>query len=559
MTVRPAALATLFLAATAAAQNPASVTTQALEPAAEDLARLNLVTAWRLFAPVANRGDGIATVQPFDDQVFIQLLSGTLVAVQAEDNPRSFRKAGDVIWTYQPPRAPGLIRPIAVGPTEVYVIHGQQLILLDRHDGTLKYSERMVSTGQAAPAVDNFALYLPLANRRVVAYSHTAKIPGYRPPKPYEAPDPLTRTTLAVQPTDALSTPQNRSPSIAMLETVRPPFRRSADPIDSSISIAMLRTLRPPYREVEQARSPSIAALHTVRDIYELSNKEAPTRIKYLWELLTPGQVRDTPILTFDPTDPTSERITTSSGRVVMTAMREAERTNNISTEYVAEAEISAPLTAFGDYLYVATADRNLISLSIRELREPATAGSSLPRGKFTTGGPIEEKPLLTEQAIYAVGSRWGLIKLRHGNLEPLWTERLPDGRVRPKPNVDVERILAVNGSYVYALDRRGNLLVIDAVRGQTLSSFDVSGFTVPITNETNDRLYLAANTGLVLALHERSRVRPELLLKPAPAAKKVEEPVPPPLPEDRKAPEPPKVPEGKKAPDGKKGPDEKK
>ena len=68
------------------------------------------------------------------------------------------------------------------------------------------------------------------------------------------------------------------------------------------------------------------------------------------------------------------------------------------------------------------TADRNFISLSIRELR-PATAGSTLARGKFTTGGPIEQKPLLTDQAIYVVGSRWGLIKLRHGTLEPLWTD----------------------------------------------------------------------------------------------------------------------------------------
>src|SRR5215213_2782321 len=154
MALRPAALSALLVAAAASAQTPMSVTTRALEPAAEDLARLNLVTAWRLYAPVTNRGDGIATVQPFDDQVFIQLFSGTLVAVQAEDNPRSFRKAGDVIWTYTPARAPGLVRPIAVSATEVYLVHGQRVILLDRRDGTFKYSEEMVSTGQAAPAVD---------------------------------------------------------------------------------------------------------------------------------------------------------------------------------------------------------------------------------------------------------------------------------------------------------------------------------------------------------------------------------------------------------------------
>jgi hypothetical protein len=558
-TTRLAAPIALVLAAAAAAQTPTSVVTTALEPAAEDLARLNLVAGWRLYVPITTRGDGIATVQPFDDQVFVQLFSGTVVAVQAEDNPRTFHRAGDVLWTYVPARPPGVVRPVAVGPDEVYLIHGQRLVLLDRADGKLKYSEEMVSTGQAAPAVDDFAVYIPLANRRIVAYSHTAKIPGYRPPKPYEAPDPLPRTTLAPNPAEALSTPQNRSPSIAALEILRPPFRRSVETIDSSVSIGMLRTLRPPYREIEESRSPSVGMLHNLRDVYALSSKEAPTRIKYLWELVAPGKVEDTPILSVDPADPTSERITSSAGRVIFTAGREAPRTNNISTQYVAEAEISAPLVAHGDDLYVATADRNFITLSIRELRETATAAGTLPRGKFTTGGPIEQKPLLTEQAVYAVGSRWGLIKLRHTTLDPLWTERLPDGRVRARPNPDVVRLLAVNGSYAYGLDRRGNLLVIDAVRGQTLSTFDVSGFTVPIMNEHNDRLYLAANTGLVLALHERSRVRPELLLKPPPAPKKAEEPVPPPIPEDRKAPEPKKAAEPKKGPEDKKGPEEKK
>ena len=103
-----------------------------------------------------------------------------------------------------------------------------------------------------------------------------------------------------------------------------------------------------------------------------------------------------------------------------------------------------------------------------------------------------------------------------------MWNERLPDGRVRPRANPDVVKILSVSPNYAYGLDRRGRLLVIDAVRGSTLSSFDVSAFSVPVTNEMNDRVYLAANSGLLLCLHDRNRVRPELLRKP-PAAKKVE------------------------------------
>jgi outer membrane protein assembly factor BamB len=252
----------------------------------------------------------------------------------------------------------------------------------------------------------------------------------------------------------------------------------------------------------------------------ELAEKDAPTRIKFLWEMVTHERVLYTPVLSVDPADPASERLHTATGRLILTARRSSERVNNIDAIYEAEAEISAPLASYGDNLYVATVDSNLIALSIREIREPATGGNTLPRGKFTTGGPVEQEMLLTDEAVYAIGSRWGLIKLRHGTLEPFWNERLPDGRIRPKPNPDIIRLLGVNSSYVYGINRLGHLGVVDAIRGQTLSSFDVSAFTVPVTNEANDRVFLAANNGLVVALHDRTRVRGEPLIKPAPKAK---------------------------------------
>lgn len=526
MTTRLPVLSALLLAGVAAGQTatPSNVVTRSLEPAADDLARLNLVVSWRLYLPVEGREDAVATVQPADDQVYVQLRSGKVVAIQADNNPKTFKRAGDVLWTYRPERPPGLIQPLAVGPGEVYVVHGQHLLILDRADGKVKYSEEMASTAAAGPAADNYSIYIPLDNRRIVSYSHEIKVPGYRPPKPYEAPDPVPRVTLAPEPADALSTPQNRSPSIARLEILRPPFRRGTDTIDSSPSVGMLRTLKPPYREAEATRSPSVGMVHNLREVHELTDKTAPTRIKFLWTMLVGGRLTDTPLLTYDPTDPLSDRLLGYTGRAVFTARRDADRTNTPVTEYVAEAEVTAPLTAHGDSLYVATADTNFVSLSVRELAEPSLVNSTLPRGKFTTGGVVEQRPLLTEEYLYVVGARWGLIKLRRGSLEPAWTERLPDGRVRPRPNGDVARVLAVNGSYVYGLDRRGRLLVIDTVRGSTLSAYDISGFTVPVTNEVNDRLYVAANSGLLLCLRDRLRVKPEITRKPAPVPSKADD-----------------------------------
>jgi len=533
MTTRLVAICGLLSVGVAVGQTDPSVITRALEPAAEDLARLNLVVAWRLYVPVENRGDAIETVQPFDDQVFVQLQSGRVVAIQAHRDPKTFRKPGDVIWTYRPLVRPGAIQPLAVSPTEVFITHGLQLIILDRTDGKVKYTEHMVSTAKNAAAIDEWAVYIPLANRRIVAYSHIEKIPGYRPPKPYEAPNPVHRTSLTPEPADALSTPQNRSPSIARLAILRPPYRRGADEIDSSVSVGMLKNIRPPYREIDASRSPSVGPLPNLRDVYELSSKESVTRVKFLWEMLVGGQVNDTPVLTYDPTDPDSEALVSSTGRSIFTASRHGARTNTFKTEFVSEAEVSAPLTAKGDMLYVATADSNFVSMSLRELREPSMASNTLPRGKFTSGGPVQQKPVMTENAIYIVCERWGLMRLKHTTLEAVWTELLSDGRVRPRPNPDVIRLLSVNSSYAYGLDRRGRLVVVDAVRGTTLSTYDVSAFTYPVTNQTTDRIYLAANSGLLICMHDRLRVRPEFLQKPVPPRKDIDA-----LPDPKKEPE---------------------
>jgi hypothetical protein len=567
MSFRLASLTTALLAMLAVAQAPPRVITRSLEPAADDLLRLNLVTSWRLYLPVENRSDSIVTVQPFEDQVFVQLQSGLVIAIQADANPKTFRKAGDVLWTFRPSRPPGTVQPLVVGPTEVYAIQGQAIIILDRTDGKMKYAEDMESTAVAGPAVDSFAIYIPLDNRKMVSYSHVAKIPGYRPPKQYEAPDPVHRTSLAAEPADALSTPQNRSPSIARLEVLRPPFRRGTDSIDSSVSIGMLRTLRPPYREADSTASPSVGMVRYLRDVQQLTNKESITRIRFMWELPVGGRLVSSPVLTADPLVPGSERIHAATGRTIITALRESTRTNVSENDYLMEADVSAPLSSFADNLYVSTADSNLVCLSIPELREAALAANSLPRGKFTTGGPILQRPVLTDDSVYIVGDRWGLMRLRHRTLEPLWNERLADGRVRPRPNEDVAYILSVSPSYIFGLDRRGKLVVVDAIRGSTLSSFDVSAFSLPVTNEVNDRVYLASNSGLLLCLRDRLRVVPELDRKPVAPKKPVdEEPMKeqpkfdvPKVDPPKKAPEEKKPPEDKKAPEEKKGVEDKK
>src|SRR6185437_8629371 len=86
---------------------------------------------------------------------------------------------------------------------------------------------------------------------------------------------------------------------------------------------------------------------------------------------------------------------------------------------------------------------------------------------------------------------------------------RIPVRGGLAESNAAADRFLAANPKYVYAADASGRLLVLDRRRGVTLSGFDFKDFVFPVPNEVTDRLYLAANNGLIVCLHDREYPQP--------------------------------------------------
>jgi hypothetical protein len=128
----------------------------------------------------------------------------------------------------------------------------------------------------------------------------------------------------------------------------------------------------------------------------------------------------------------------------------------------------------------------------------------NLPTGEstwtYTTGTEIERQPRITDGSVYLITSGNGLQRLNRATGAALWK--------RPVPNV--AHFLAENAMFTYATDRQGRLLVLDRARGVQLSTLGTMDFTIPVANEMSDRVFLAANDGLVICLHDRSYAEPQ-------------------------------------------------
>jgi outer membrane protein assembly factor BamB len=126
-------------------------------------------------------------------------------------------------------------------------------------------------------------------------------------------------------------------------------------------------------------------------------------------------------------------------------------------------------------------------------------------RWRFTAGSPVSHRPASTEQDVFVTSEREGLARLDRKTGDAPW--RIPRGRAFLDANPDADLFLAANDRFVYATDGSRRLLVLDRKRGVTLSRLDTRAFAFPVVNEVTDRVYLAANNGLIVCLRDRNQV----------------------------------------------------
>lgn len=526
-----AVAAGLALAGPVLAQN-SSTYTAAVPPSREALDRLNLRAEWTSHLPLENRQDGLAHVQVVDaNQLFVQTKAGLLVAIDATSGAKQ--------WSFKFPEGYVSAYPVGVTNRLAFAVNVTHLYSFHRYTGVLEFKYDMRQAASAGPVADELDVFVVLGTTRVNAYRYPTPLdivagagknigPDGKPQpgdkKAESSTDQAARRYGSAQssflpgvdrdyepsrigPTTGGmgSSVEQRSPSLTALQRITPPYslhRELTTPsLSAMYSVKQPYRLKPEYMRYNQL-TPSIGALTpSVARVAEQANLR-PREVEPipLWAYRTSNRVAFEPVLTDPPPGLAKPDVWLTTAGSTYYSLSKRDHTLMVSGRVT--GTISAPMAgpvAFGKEAllgYVASDDGTLVAVDL-------TAGSqTTPKVEMraNVGGILNHKPLPVAGGVYAAGDHAGVAFVDFASAEVTW---------RTDPFADT--LLAVNEEHAYIRDRRGNLLVYDrkkvnepgTKRSYPLTSLPAAGFTVPITNDKTDRLFLASDNGLLICLRD--------------------------------------------------------
>jgi|GEM_PF-944966 len=555
----------------ASAQSTTSaVQSKALPPSRESLDRLNLRSEWTAYVPLDGRADGLAVVQVVDaGQIFAQTRAGLLVAIDAVSGAKQ--------WTFRYPRPYSNLHPVGVTDRFVFAVNVAQLYCFHRYTGLLEFTFELPGSASSGPVADHHDFFIVLGGNKLAAYRYPQPIqidPQQQKRGDGEGSEPerggygvaaggrvLRGGARSVNPADQVARryadrflppsmedpefeetrfpPSNsfdgeeygglnqRTASISSLPRVTPPY--SMHRYVTTPSIVMLPTLRQPYQSKPDfmrynQRTPSTVMLPpSVARIEELSNlRPKPVEPTLRWNLLSSRRISFEPILT-NPVDSLSTPLIwlTTQDRMIF-AVSKKDRSIQIvaKTSGIPVAPGAGPVLYRQEQLlgFFPLDDGTLLGLDLTsgDLENPAV------HFRAYIGGRLNHSVVPTRfGGVYASGENAGITRVDTDTGEVTWRTASTD-----------DRLLAVNEEHAYVMNHRQELLIYDARRAydpvtrqaRPLSRLDLPGFNLPVTNAQSDRIYVAADNGLLICLRSNSakylkplQVAPPRLLPPKP------------------------------------------
>ncbi len=496
-------------------------------PSPATLDRLGLRTVWVNAVPLNGERDGIATVQIADTrQIFVQTKRGLLVAFDAATGERQ--------WTFRYDTAD--TTPFAVGWNDQYVFAYSVVKLygIQRVTGVLDFAQNLPLAPSGPPIADDSYIYCSMIGNRLGAFiippgltqpdprlikaagrirDTSVLAPGLRnpadvvagrypstsrnfnlPPEQFEQ----RHIRLTAEPAGSFGSTQ-RTASLSVVATLRPPFSSFDDRgryLIPSPSLNVVSSLRQPYHLMDPTsknaqRSPSIAVIPpSLASLYESTSlRPRGIQLEMRWIYGSTVPLTYTPLISRD-------RIWAFTYTPIVVSLTRDQGQTQV------DARLSAQLTAqpgqAEDIGYMPQSDGYLTAVDLNG----GSARTVRTFWKSNVGGLMNASPVPTKNAIYQPGTNSGIARVDRISGEVVW---------RSENRSD--RLLALNEEHLYAADSHGRIYVynqnmvnnVGTKQAYPLATADLPAFTVNITNEETDRIFLASDGGLFICLRDDS------------------------------------------------------
>ena len=166
---------------------------------------------------------------------------------------------------------------------------------------------------------------------------------------------------------------------------------------------------------------------------------------------------------------------------------------------------ISAPLNSLGvRTLLVPSEDKSLWAVDL---------WTGTTRWAFPTGAPILQEPLVAGGDIYVVNSAGMLSEVDAETGESKWTISTLGG---PLLGVTPRRLYleSIDGD-MFIVDRTTGAMLYDPRATHESAGLNLREFKFGPTNRTNDRMYIADKSGMVVCMREAGAIKPFMLRDP--------------------------------------------